>query len=573
MARVTGWILLLLLGSATLCAMAQKMPSPDRKVDDWEYNATLVSGGKKGRALMRMALGAESIGFTVGGARDTANFDDNIAQGYLPKIGAITYEGLFARHRFAAKSQTPYTRLFCPRLATAVTPNLYDAKPEYYLSVGLDSGLKRADFARKLLNIVVVLDISGSMSAPFDAYYYDHGRKVRLAAQERTQSKIRVATSAIVAMMEHLKPHDRLGIVLFDDNAYIAKPLRRVAATDMEAIKRHVLALQARGGTDWSAGYAKARALFERLASRYKDPTRYENRIIFLTDAMPNRGELSERGLFGMVRSASEKGIYTSFVGIGIDFNADLLKAVSAIKGANYFGVHSPERFRQRMDEAFDYWVTPLVFDLKMELVSGDFTVEALYGAPESDRAHGTLMHLGTLFPSSRSQDGIKGGIILAKLHPKNAHPSLATIRLSYTERNGTKKEVTRKVRFRSCCYYDDLAIRKAIWLARYGTLMQNWLIDAHRGCDDRLASVLPLEALRAHAFIYPPDRPDYPQKESWERTSCPLQVSPGYHDLFALFARSFHAQIAPLHDPSLDHEYETLQRLIRLHPSTEVKR
>lgn len=33
--------------------------------------------------------------------------------------------------------------------------------------------MKAADFARKQLNLVVVLDVSGSMGSPFDSYYYD----------------------------------------------------------------------------------------------------------------------------------------------------------------------------------------------------------------------------------------------------------------------------------------------------------------------------------------------------------------------------------------------------------------
>jgi len=33
--------------------------------------------------------------------------------------------------------------------------------------------MKAADFERKRLNLVVVVDVSGSMDSPFDAYYYD----------------------------------------------------------------------------------------------------------------------------------------------------------------------------------------------------------------------------------------------------------------------------------------------------------------------------------------------------------------------------------------------------------------
>lgn len=33
--------------------------------------------------------------------------------------------------------------------------------------------MRAADFERKQLNLVVVVDVSGSMDSPFDAYYYD----------------------------------------------------------------------------------------------------------------------------------------------------------------------------------------------------------------------------------------------------------------------------------------------------------------------------------------------------------------------------------------------------------------
>lgn len=40
-------------------------------------------------------------------------------------------------------------------------------------TVGLDSGIQASDFKRKKLNVVLVLDVSGSMGSPFDEYYYD----------------------------------------------------------------------------------------------------------------------------------------------------------------------------------------------------------------------------------------------------------------------------------------------------------------------------------------------------------------------------------------------------------------
>lgn len=39
------------------------------------------------------------------------------------------------------------------------------------LAVGLDSGIRVEDFKRKRLNLILLLDVSGSMSSPFDLYY------------------------------------------------------------------------------------------------------------------------------------------------------------------------------------------------------------------------------------------------------------------------------------------------------------------------------------------------------------------------------------------------------------------
>ncbi|CAF1656977.1 unnamed protein product, partial [Didymodactylos carnosus] len=44
---------------------------------------------------------------------------------------------------------------------------------EYYMTVGFNSNLRTDTFKRNPLNLVVVIDVSGSMSSSFDRYYYD----------------------------------------------------------------------------------------------------------------------------------------------------------------------------------------------------------------------------------------------------------------------------------------------------------------------------------------------------------------------------------------------------------------
>ncbi len=60
--------------------------------------------------------------------------------------------------------------------------------------------------------MVIALDISGSMGANFNRYYYDTSRRRALDGERK--SKIEIATESIVAMLSHLNGDDRFGVVL-----------------------------------------------------------------------------------------------------------------------------------------------------------------------------------------------------------------------------------------------------------------------------------------------------------------------------------------------------------------------
>jgi len=571
----------LLLFFSSLDAMSKKVSC--EQIDDWEYNATKTSHPKMTRNMantsIKQSMGMPapvamkmdaSLGFSVGGAKDANNFYENIKAGYLPKMEAMTYEGIFYDHYFETKEDKHCQNLFCPSYSTAIAQNPFSQEAEYYLSVGLNSNIKESDFARKKLNIVVVLDISGSMGAPFNRYYYDKNQKVTLSKEERKKSKMTIANEAIVSMMDHLKEKDTLGVVLFDNQAYKAKPLRSVKSTDTEAIKKHILSLKEKGGTNWSAGYKAGVALFDTLEAGFKNPTEYENRIIFLTDAMPNRGELNQNGLFAIAKKASDKHIYTTFIGIGVDFNNDLVEAVSKTKGANYYAIHSSKAFKKRLDEEFDYMVTPLVFDLKLTLDSKDFSIEAVYGSPEANRATGELMVVNTLFPSPTDETGSRGGVIVLKLK-KHASSNKLNLHVSYHDRAGKSYQVTKTASFKEGIYHDNKSIQKAILLSRYGDLMRNFTLDMRKGCNDNIPTP-PFMTLKRSCSIYPPERPEFAYIKTWERKSCPLEVSAGYQKIFSLFAHYFQAQMMTIGDTSLQKEFTLLQTLSKTKTSNQNK-
>ena len=546
------------------------------KTDDWKYSPESHDEDGFGRGFgggilknyavplgVAESASADSLGFSTGGAKDVNNFRENVENGFLPLPTDITYEGLYYDYFFDTGEAEACEKLFCPSYSYALSKDPFSEEDEYYLQVGLNSGIKESDFERKKLNLVIVLDISGSMSSSFDRYYYDRfGRPEPRELQEEEdagKSKMQVASEAVVGLLDHLNEDDRFGMVLFDNTDYLGKPLNKVGETDMEAIKGHVLELQPRGGTNFEAGYRGGTKLFAEFLDA--DSEEYENRIIFLTDAMPNTGSISEEGLLGMTEGNADDGIYTTFIGIGVDFNTELIEAITKIRGANYYSVHSAKEFKTRMDDEFEYMVTPLVFNLVLELEASGFDIEKVYGSPEANEATGEIMKVNTLFPSKREEGETRGGIVILKLRNTGTDKTLQ-LATSYEDRAGNAggEEITVNLPEVTSDHYDNTGIRKGILLARYVNLMRNWIDDERESYVEKkpIQPIIPYET----GIVIPPDV-EYPQLGRWERGSIPLQVSPEYELFISEFNDYFKEETDAIGDASLVREVKVMDRLV----------
>ena len=532
--------------------------------------------------MMESGMGA-NIGFSVGGAKDIENFRENIKKGFLPIPTDITYEGLFYDYYFDTGQSLPCAKLFCPSYSSAISKDPFSGNEDYYLSVGLNSGIQ--DFHRKKLNLVVVLDISGSMSSPFDEYYYDRfGKRIESRHAESGKNKMQVATESLAAMLTHLKSDDRLGIVLFDDEGYLAKPLGLVKDTKMNTLRSHILELQPAGGTNMEAGMALGTILFESLLSRDQrldtyahgiHADEYENRIIFLTDAMPNMGQTSQEGLFGMMEKNSKNKLYSTFIGIGVDLNTELVEALTKIQGANSYSVHSSTEFKKRLDEEFEYMVTPLVFNLELKLEGSGFEIEKVYGSPEADQATGHILKVNTLFPSKTEEGRTRGGLILLKLkktleNPRLEHPHLNLI-VTYEDRLGKSDQGVEEVKLPSLTsdgadYFDNTGIRKGVLLARYADLLKNWLADENDAVKKNQTlhpSPPTLYRVTREHGILPPLPEDF-KLGRWERQSNRLQVSEHYKELLKRWKQYFGTEQREIGDSTLDQEAVVIDQIIK---------
>ncbi len=501
------------------------------------------------------APASPSIGLAVGGAKDVENFRENIEQGYLPLPTDVTYEGLFYDYRFETGQKEACEKLFCPSYSSAVSRDPISGEAQRYLSVGLNSGI--TDFSRKKLNLVVVLDYSGSMGSPFSDYYYDRfGNRVEIEEDSgSSKKKMEIADEAVVDLLGHLVEEDRFGLVVFSDEAYVVEPLTEVGEKDLENLEDTITEIEEYSGTNMEAGMEKGTAAFGKYVEI--DPAERENRIIFITDAMPNLGHTREGGLLGLLEENAEEGIYTTFIGVGVDFNTELVEKITKVRGANYYSVHSASEFEERMDEEFEFMVTPLVFDLALRLDSPGYRIEKVYGSPEADEATGEIMRVNTLFPSKAEEGEVKGGIVLIRLEEISADSDgEITLKVTYQDRNGSQDGDEAIVIFPDVepDFYENEGIRKAVLLSRYADLLKNWMVDER----EALESDEPVEpSVTAEEGIPVPI-----QLGEWERTSLPLTVSEPYLDIFEAFGTYFKNESEALGDIDLQQEVVVLEEL-----------
>ncbi|PKL43928.1 MAG: hypothetical protein CVV41_09200 [Candidatus Riflebacteria bacterium HGW-Riflebacteria-1] len=518
-----------------------------------------VSGPMIGSITDQGRASAERSGFSAGGAKDINNFRANIAAGYLPQPTDITYEGLFYDYSFntgkpAVESQPGNKKLFLPTWSSAVSRNPRSGEVEHFLAVGLKSELDATRFARKKLNMVVVLDISGSMESPFDRYYYGNRRaRPDMTGESAQMSKLKSACSSIVAMLGHLRPDDRLGIVLFDHDAHLAKPVALISLTDMAALKKHILELETNGATNMEEGLEMASDMLKPYI--FNNPDEYENRIIFLTDAMPNTDDTSESGLLDIARQMAENRIYTTFIGMGLDFNSQLIKSISQVRGANYYSVHSPTDFKKRLVDEFECMVNPMVFDLTLTLKAPGYRIKKVIGSPEADMATGRIMQVKTLFPAPTDETGTRGGIILLQLEKLSEDPNI-TLTVNYADRMGREGDVTGTFTFknREPEHFDDAGIRKGIVLARYADLIK----DSATGKHQRSAPAAEKDA-DGSGWSY------------WERPARPLTVSTIARSEISKFRDYLQLEISAICDNTLEREVHVLNQLSRIVENKEV--
>jgi hypothetical protein len=176
------------------------------------------------------------------------------------------------------------------------------------------------------LDVAFVLDRSGSM----------HGGKLDLAKE------------GVDLAVARLRDADRAALVVYDDEVDTVQPLAPATPRLKASLRLALHGVDPGGSTYLSGGWvAGCHQLAEATSVAGADSTASRiRRVILLTDGLANVGILDPGVLARHAGELRRRGIATTTVGVGQDFDEGLLSAMAEAGGGNFQYVAGPEGLR-----------------------------------------------------------------------------------------------------------------------------------------------------------------------------------------------------------------------------------
>jgi Ca-activated chloride channel family protein len=183
-------------------------------------------------------------------------------------------------------------------------------KQRAIIKITLDSPKASKTRKRTLINLSIVLDRSGSMSG----------------------EKLEKAKEAAIEALRRLGPRDVFSLVVYDTNVETIVPAQN--ARNTEWIERRIRTIHAGDSTALFGGVSQGVAEIRKNLK-----SRYIHRIILLSDGLANVGPSTPADLGRLGSALIKENISVTTVGVGTDYNEDLMTRLSQNSDANAYHV------------------------------------------------------------------------------------------------------------------------------------------------------------------------------------------------------------------------------------------
>lgn len=181
---------------------------------------------------------------------------------------------------------------------------------------------------RPPLNLSLVLDRSGSME--------DKG-------------KIEYLRQAAELAVGRLGERDVVSVVEFDDQITLMWPASHVH--DIAQLQQQIDGLTPRGSTNLAGGMQRGIDEARDAVSNLHLSGETLSRVILLTDGLANTGVTNPSDIASLAATARRAGVRVSTIGLGLDYNEDLLQSIAEGGGGKYYYVESPVQLARIFEE------------------------------------------------------------------------------------------------------------------------------------------------------------------------------------------------------------------------------
>ena len=209
----------------------------------------------------------------------------------------------------------------------------------------LQKATKKSQLGLNILKVIMVVATIVALASPIKqdtvVNKEDKGYEISLildaSGSMRQGNKFGIVKDIVTEFIDK-RVHDKIGLSIFADFAYVAIPL----TYDKKSIKRLLSRLEV-----GIAGVNRT-ALYEALflsSNLFKSSKAKEKIAILLTDGMDNTNTIP---LDVAINTAKKYGIKVYTVGIGEpgDFNPDVLQKIAIATGGKYFSANSVQRLK-----------------------------------------------------------------------------------------------------------------------------------------------------------------------------------------------------------------------------------
>jgi Ca-activated chloride channel family protein len=198
-------------------------------------------------------------------------------------------------------------------------------KQRNYVRVTLNGCKPERKSDRTPVNVSFVIDRSGSMSG----------------------DRIAQAREAAIMAINRLDPNDVASVVIFDDKVDTLIPAQKV--TDRKFFTDRIRQIGTRGSTAIYAGVQQGAGEVRKNI----DPKRL-NRVVLLSDGLANVGPKDPLEFAQLGRDLLKEGISVSTIGLGADYNENLMLQLAKAGDGNHAYAAAPDDLIKIFNKEFD---------------------------------------------------------------------------------------------------------------------------------------------------------------------------------------------------------------------------